>query len=151
MADKKSDGEAKGGGKNKIVMIVVAVAVLGVGAKMTVLKTPPAEGAEATTTTMAGGDLVPVEPMSVNLADGHYLKVGVAIELVEGEDAKYFEKAGKPNKIRDLIITASAAKTMEELASPEGKEEFREMLDHGAHELYHESYHGLYFTEFVMQ
>lgn len=149
MAD-KSDDEKKGG-KNKIVMIVVAVAVLGVGAKMTVFKTPAAEAGEATTTTMAGGDLVPVDAMSVNLADGHYLKIGVAIELVEGEDAKYFTKSGYPNKIRDLIITTAASKTMDELASAEGKEAFREYLDKGAEKLYKEHYHGIYFTEFVMQ
>lgn len=151
MADKDKDAEEKKGGKKKLVMIVAGLAVLGVGAKMTVLKTPAAEAGAATTTTVVGGELVAIEPMSVNLADGHYLKVGVAIELVEGEDAKHFEKAGEPNKVRDLIITTAAGKTMADLATPEGKEHFREALDEGSHELYHEHYHGIYFTEFVMQ
>ena len=97
------------------------------------------------------GDLVAVEAMSVNLADGHYLKIGVAIELTEGQDAKYFEKAGKPNKVRDLIITSAASRTMADLATLEGKEKFRAELDKGSEKLYKEYYHGIYFTEFVMQ
>lgn len=150
MADKDKD-DAKKGGKNKIIMIVVGLAVVGVGAKMTVLKPPAAEAGAATTTTVAGGDLVAIEAMSVNLADGHYLKIGVALELVEGEDAKYFEKAGKPNKVRDLIITSAASRTMADLATLEGKEKFRAELDKGSEKLYKEHYHGIYFTEFVMQ
>jgi flagellar FliL protein len=147
----KEEEKGKKGGPKKIVMIVVALAVVGVGAKMTVLKSPPAEAGAATTTTVLGGDLVAVEPMSVNLADGHYLKVGVAIELVEGGDAKYFEKAGKPNKVRDLIITTAATRTMADLATAEGKEKFRTELDKGSEKLYKDEYHGIYLTEFVMQ
>jgi flagellar FliL protein len=142
---------AKKGGKKKLVIIVVVLVLAGVAAKMTVLKKPPAETAGGTTTTLAGGELVPVEAMSVNLADGHYLKVGVAIELVEGEQAKEFEKSGETNKIRDLIISAASTRGAEELATPEGKAAFKEELDHGAAELYEESYHGIYLTDFVMQ
>lgn len=149
MSDK--DEEKKKGGKGKIIMIVAGLLVVGVGAKMTVLKPAPEAGAEATTTTIGGGELVAIEPMSVNLADGHYLKIGVAIELVEGTEAKEFEKAGEPNKVKDLIITLAGATTMAELATPEGKEHFRAELDEGSHELYEEEYHGVYLSEFVMQ
>jgi flagellar FliL protein len=133
------------------VIIVVVLVAAGLGAKMTVLKKPPAEEAGGATTTLAGGELVAVEAMSVNLADGHYLKVGVAIELVEGEQAKEFEKSGETNKIRDLIISAASTRGAAELSTPEGKEAFKEELDHGAAELYEESYHGIYLTDFVMQ
>lgn len=149
--DTDDDGKGKKGGMKKIVIVVVGLVVVGVGAQMTVLKKPAAEAGAATTTTVLGGDLVAVEPMSVNLADGHYLKVGVAIELVAGGDAKYFEKAGKPNKVRDLIITSAASRTMADLATVEGKEKFRAELDEGSKKLYKDDYHGIYFTEFVMQ
>ena len=143
--------EKKKGGKKKLVIIVVVLAVVGMAAKMTVLKKPAEESAGGTTTTLAGGELVPVEAMSVNLADGHYLKIGVAIELVEGEQAKEFEKSGETNKVRDLIISTASTRGVAELATPEGKAAFKEELDHGAAELYEESYHGIYLTDFVMQ
>ena len=107
-------------------------------------------GAESIEKT-AGGEIVSVEPMSINLSDGHYLKVGVAIELAEGEPAKEFEKKGKPNKIRDAVIMIASTRSMAELGTPEGKQEFRDALHEKAERLYGESYHGLYLTEFVMQ
>lgn len=137
--------------KKKLVIVVVAVLLAGAAAKFTVLKPAPAAEAGGATTTLAGGELVTVEPMSVNLADGHYLKIGVAIELVQGEAAKEFEKAGEPNKVRDLIISTAATRTMAELSSPEGKQAFKEELDKGGHELYEESFHSVYLTDFVMQ
>jgi flagellar FliL protein len=143
--------EKKKGGRKKLVVVVVVLVVVGVAAKMTVLKKPAEEAAGGTTTTLAGGELVPVEAMSVNLADGHYLKIGVAIELVEGEQAKEFEKSGETNKVRDLIISTASTRGTAELSTPEGKAAFKEALDHGASELYEESYHGIYLTDFVMQ
>lgn len=156
MGKKKAEEDDEKGGKLKMIIGgVVGVAVLGVGAQMTVLKSEDA-GAEAAAVAEVdeatkGGELIQVDAMSVNLADGHFLKIGVAIELAEGEDGKEFEKKGYPNKIRDLIITSAASKSMAELASSEGKEDFRAKLHDGAEKLYKESYHGIYFTEFVMQ
>jgi flagellar FliL protein len=71
-APKKSIFKSK-----KFIMIVVAVlAVGGIGYKMFGPKkvVPP-----------AGGEVVALEPTTLNLRGGHYLKVAISIQLVKGK------------------------------------------------------------------
>jgi flagellar basal body-associated protein FliL len=65
----------------------------------------------------------------------------------------FYEEIGRKggHKVRDLIITSAASRTMADLATLEGKEKFRAELAKGSEKLYKEYYHGIYFTEFVMQ
>lgn len=139
------------GGKKKLVIAAVALVVLGAGAKATVLAPSADAGAEAAEAEAKGGELVQVEPMSVNLADGRYLQVGVAVELAEGVPAKEFEKKGQAAKMRDLVIATAAPRTVAELTTPEGRDAFKEQLRAGAEELYHEEFHDVYLTDLVMQ
>jgi flagellar protein FliL len=140
---------AKGGRKKTILIVVAAVLVAGGAAKFTVLT--PAVDPNAPTTTLPGGELVAVEKMNVNLADGRYLQIGVAIELAQGTVAKEFEKKGKPSKMRDLVITTASALTVAQLSTPEGRDALKEQLRAGGRELYHEDFHDVYLTDLVMQ
>lgn len=61
----------------KFLIAVVGVLVVGGGAykfAMPHKAAPP-----------AGGDVVPIEAMTVNLAGGHYLKVAASVQLVKGK------------------------------------------------------------------
>jgi flagellar protein FliL len=145
-----ADAPAAKGSRKKLIVIAVAVVLVGgLAAKFTVLQ-PPVDP-NAPTTTLPGGELVAVEKMSVNLADGRYLQVGVAIELIEGTVAKEFEKKGKPSKMRDLVITTASALTVAQLSTPEGRDAFKEQLRAGGKELYKGDFHDVYLTDLVMQ
>ena len=96
------------------------------------------------------GETVEVESMSLNLAGGHYLKIGVAVQLVEGVSAEEFHLHEVP-KIRDLIIATAGGRDMEELSTAAGCEALKAELLHGAQELHEDEVYDLFLTELVMQ
>ena len=96
------------------------------------------------------GETVEVESMSLNLAGGHYLKIGVAVQLVEGISAEEFHLHEVP-KIRDLIIATAGGRDMEELSTAAGREALKAELLRGAQELHEEEVYDLFLTELVMQ
>ncbi|SDF49788.1 flagellar basal body-associated FliL family protein [Klenkia brasiliensis] len=91
------DGEEKKGGKLKLIIIAV-VALLGIGAGLYFFVFS-GSGDEAEPAPVAGIE-VPIDPITINLAGGGYLKVGVTLQLTEdaGEEAPGTAKAS------DVII-----------------------------------------------
>ena len=62
------------GGRKKMVLILVVVAVAAAAGWWFLLRpTAPAEPVP--------GEVMTLEPIQVNLADGHYLRVGIALQL----------------------------------------------------------------------
>ena len=86
-----------------------------------------------------------LEPIQVNLADGHYLRIGVALQL----SADAHEADG--SKALDAVIDLFSGVEQEELMKPAQRNEYKLHLEE---ELAHD-YHGdvleVYFTEFVTQ
>ena len=154
---------ASGGGRSMLIpAIVVAVAVLGAGFMMKGGGAPaPAEAApEPEPTEVADGPVVETEPMTLNLADGHYLKVGVALQLAapeEGEAAAGGHGGGGEEtgpstaKALDLAITTFSEHTKRELSDPHKRGEVKKKLAAEISEAYHGEVVDIYFTEFVMQ
>ena len=69
------------------------------------------------------GPVQNLEPITLNLADGHFLKVGLALQLAEVEGAA--TATGEelpPAKALDIAITLLGSHTMDELASPKERE-----------------------------
>ena len=155
----KTEGdEAKAGGKNKLVMIVLAVLAVVGGVKGFVLGggKAAAEAAPATTTTTAPGPIVTLEPVTLNIAGGRFLKVGLALQL-SGEhvgEAKP-KDADDPTKgyarAVDIAIEVLGGKKFEELVTAEGRSTVKEELNHRLEEAYPHEVEGVYFTQFVMQ
>src|SRR3712207_2443138 len=80
---------ADSGGKSMMMpAIVIAVAVLGAGGMFKGGSSQPAAAAAPAPepTEHAEGPVIETEPMTLNLADGHYLKVGVALQLAAPEE-----------------------------------------------------------------
>src|SRR5579884_4531298 len=90
MARKKGDGEEgkAGGGKAKafVLYALAAVGVLG-GLKGFLLggagskAAAATSGAAASTTTSKPGPIVTLDPITVNIADNRFLKVGLGLQL----------------------------------------------------------------------
>ena len=157
----KADKGGKGG-KGKIVLVLMLL--LGAAAGYTLKGGGGgAEAASGPTTTAAPepGVMVSIEPLSLNLADGHYLKVGIAVQLVDGAIEGAGHGAGAEISeewlaehgpmVRDLVISELGGVHIAELASADARDVVRHTLLEKANERLHESVYAIYFTEFIMQ
>ena len=136
------DPAAKGGGKKKLVIALVALLLIGGAGYWFVLKPGGGEPAEPTP-----GVVLVLEPVQVNLAAGHYLRIGLALQMVAA--GGHGESDG--SKALDATIELFTGRNVAELAKPAVRNELRsellETLDHG----YHGEVMDIYFTEFVTQ
>lgn len=127
------------GGKKKLVAIVLVVLLLGGGGGYWFFLKPsgPAEPVP--------GEVMTLEPIQVNLADGHYLRIGIALQLT----ADAHEADG--SKALDATIALFSGVDQAELVKAGKREELKkklmEKLDHD----YHGDVMEVYFTEFVTQ
>ena len=134
-----AEAEAKGGKKKLIIIALVLVAALGGGGWFFFLK-PGGEEAAA-----KPGEVAPLEPIQVNLASGHYLRLGIALQLVEGAH----EVDG--SKALDATIDIFSGKSIEEVTAPKERKHLKEELEKELEHLYHGDVMEVYFTDFVTQ
>ena len=105
--------------------------------------------------------MVNIAPLSLNLAGGHYLKIGVAVQLVDDGDGGDAHDADESPAdawlaehgpvIRDLLISELGGAHVAEFASSDGREAVRAQLLEKANEHLEGAVYALYFTEFVIQ
>jgi flagellar protein FliL len=149
-------GEAAEGGPGKkkkrpplLVVIAAVVLLLGLGAGgywWFGMRTPPPPPPPEP------GEVAAFEPLSLNLADGHYLKVGIALQMVAAEGGGHGKKeVVDGSKAKDAAIEIFSGRTMAELSDPAVRETLKEELFHRVDEAYHHEVLDVYFTEFVMQ
>jgi flagellar FliL protein len=162
MADKNTDiqddaGEQpkKKGSKTLIIIIAALTIVLGaggfVGYKLFASK-PDGEG-EQKKVEEAKTSIIALDPFVLNLADrGRYLKVTIQLEVT---DESLVEKVeAKTPQLRDTIITLVSSKSINSIASPEGKFQLKDEILFRANQVMggeKEAFKNLFFTEFVMQ
>jgi flagellar FliL protein len=148
-------GEAAEGGPRKkkrmpLLLVVAAVVLLlglgGGGYWWFGVRTPPPPPPPEP------GEVAAFEPMSLNLADGHYLKIGIALQMVASEGGGHGAKAVVDgSKAKDAAIEIFSGRSMAELSDPAVRETLKEDLFHRVDEAYHHEVLDVYFTEFVMQ
>ncbi len=149
---KKGKGDKEKGGKSNLIpAVVLAVGLAAGGYFMGGSSDTPAAGATATTVPEPpAGEIATMDPLSVNLADGHFLKVSMALQLSEDVVAAEFMK-GPISKAKDLLIEKIAGRPMEELSVPENRKKLKEELAAAAKVVYKDEVLDVYFTDFVMQ
>ena len=143
--------EAPKGGPKKLVVIAVPLLVALVAAWYFVLG-PGSGGSEAEEKPKEPelGEVVALEPITMNLADGRLLKVGLALQLpLEPPAGAHGEVNG--SVALDETIAFLGEHTYAQLAQPAARQEAKKELSHRVAERYHEGVLGIYFTEFVMQ
>lgn len=141
--------EVPKGGKKKLVMIVVPVLLVVIAAWYFVLG--PGSGgsaAEEQPKEVELGEVVALEPITMNLADGRLLKVGLALQLPK-EPASEEEVTG--SVALDEAISFLGEHTYAQLAAPAARQAAKKELSHRVAKRYHEGVLEVYFTEFVMQ
>ncbi len=130
--------EEKKGGKKKLIIIVVAVLALAGAAYWFVLKPKPEPAPEP-------GEVVTMEPIQVNLAGGHYLKIGVALQLTTAAH----EADG--SKALDAVIELFSGRAMDQLTRPDERDKLKHKLLKELEHDYHGDVMDVYFTDFVTQ
>lgn len=133
------DEEKKGGKAKKLIILVVLLLVVGGAGYWFFLKPPPAPPEPVP------GEVVALDPIQVNLADGHYLRIGVALQL----EAEAHEIDG--SKALDAVIELFSGVDMAELSKKDHREEFKHELNKELEHAYHGDVLEVYFTEFVTQ
>lgn len=135
-------------GRKKLVLIVGAVVLVAAGAAAYVLLGLGGGGdAEAAEPEPVPGEVLAVEPISMNLAQGHYLRLGFELQLTTDVG----EHAPEPGKAVDAAITLFSGRTMAEVSDPATRETLKEEFLHELEELYHGAVMDVYFTNYVTQ
>ena len=129
---------AKGGGKKKLVIMLVAVLAIGGGAYWFFLKPHPPSAPKP-------GEVVTLEPIQVNLASGHYLKIGIALQLTKGA------KEVDGSKALDATIGLFSGREMGPLTKPEQREKLQHRLRDTLEKRYDGEVMDVYYTDFVTQ
>lgn len=134
---------AAGGGRKKKIILAAPVVVLLAGLAFFFLKP---SGAPAQKPAPVAGAIVQLEPQSVNLAGGHFLKLGFALQATKaaGEEVD-------GAKALDLAIDIFSGRSIEELATREGREKAKKLLTKEIVQAYEGEVYQIYLTTFVMQ
>ncbi|MGQ0843560.1 MAG: flagellar basal body-associated FliL family protein [Sporichthyaceae bacterium] len=136
--------------KKKIAIAVVLLVALG-AAYLFVLKPKPA----ATTGPPEPGIVVQLDPLTLNLADGHYLKLSMALQFTAAASAGggHGGAAEEPDgsQALDIAIAQLSNRKVAELNSAAARKKAKAALLEAVAKAYHDDVMDIYFTEFVMQ
>ena len=100
----------------------------------------------------AEGPIVPNEgPVTVNLQDGSYLKLGLAIQMAPGSDVKLVKEEGLLAKATDETISELAKHSRLDLLKVKVRQEIKEQLSFDLCRESDAKILKIYFTEFVTQ
>lgn len=136
--------EAPKKSKKKLIIIVLAAVLLaggGAGAYLA-LFSGKAEAKEAP----KAGAVVPLEAITVNLADGHYLKMAFALQATAD-----VEEDPDGSKALDLAIHQYTDMKVAELSDVKGRDKAKHELLEKIEKAYEEEVMDIYFTQFVVQ
>lgn len=128
----------KSGKKKKLIIIIAALALVAGGAYWFVLKPAPSGPPKP-------GTVLMIDPIQVNLAGGHYLKIGVALQLIQGAETPDTAKA------LDAVIAEFSGRSMDALAQPGQRNRLKKELTSTLATSYDHDVMGVYFTDFVTQ
>lgn len=130
--------------RGRLLLILAVVVALGLGAAAYLVL--GAGKAEAGPAQPEAGAVLRLDPINVNLAEGHYLKLGLALQLTK--DA---EETPDGARALDLAIDTFSNRAMSELGSNEARTSIKAELLERIQTAYDDTVMDVYLTEFVMQ
>ena len=155
--NEKAAAEApkKKGGKKKLIIVVVVVALAG-GAyfKLGMKKKPVkkyADPMQAPATAKTLAEIAKLDDITLNLSDGHFLKLGLALQLAPKGVVTDYTTGGAASKALDLAINVFGSDSYAQLEHPATRDTAKATLDKEVVAAYNGQVEGLYITDFVMQ
>lgn len=152
--DKTPEPEPEPKKKSKKLLFIIIGAVLLVGggvAAFFLLGSGGGSAAPEPEPTHEPGDVLVIEPISLNLADGHYLRFGMTLQLVYHEGGGHGDTEVDGSKAIDVAIGLYSGRELSEVSSAEGREELKAELLHRLEEAYHGEVMDVYLTNYVTQ
>lgn len=157
-AGTEAGGEPKKSRKKMVIVAAVLVLLLAVGAFVGkgLLGAPSAPEPDPKT---VAGNVVTLAPITMNLADGRYLKLTLALQLSKaaspvagGVDAAAGQLPALDGaKALDSAISVLGQHTYAQLIAPGGRTGAQKALAAQVKKRYNGDVLGVYFTEFLMQ
>ncbi|MBS42794.1 MAG: flagellar basal body-associated protein FliL [Nocardioides sp.] len=138
-ATTEAEAPKKGGLVKKLLLLVVVLAVVAGAAWWFVLRPVPETAPEP-------GEVMVLEPVQVNLQGGHYLRLGMALQMTS---TVAHELDG--SKALDAAIDLFSGLPQEELATKKQRADLKAELEEELDHRYHGEVMGVYYTEFVTQ
>lgn len=127
------------------LIVLLIVAVLALAAAAFVYLRLVGGDTEAVPEAPEPGATVPVEAISVNLADGHYLRIGYSIQLTA--EAEEIETA----KATDITLALFSGLTIEEVNDATRRTELKAELTRNLADAYDGEVMAVYYTDYVTQ
>ncbi len=137
------------GRKKKLIVVFVVLLALGGGGYFMFLK--PKAAADAHAAPQEPGAVVKMEPITMNLADGHYLKLGMALQFAVSDGGGHGGSDPDGSHALDIAISHFSNREVAELSSGTAREKAKKELVKKVRKAYHDEVMDIYFTEFVMQ
>ena len=136
-------------GKKKLLLIVGPVLLLAIAAAAYFLVLAPKSGSAKPVVTPAPspGLVVAVDAISLNLAEGHYLRIGIALQMTS--KVATAKEAPATAKAIDAAITLFSGHTVAEISDPATRERLRAELEKTLEKEYDGEVMGVYFTNYV--
>lgn len=139
------------GAKKAVLAVVGAVVALALAAAWFFLLGPGAgdEGATPTpepTPQPVPGEVLTVGPVSVNLADRHYLRLGFGLQLTDA-----VAEPPDPARALDLAIALYSGRSVDEVTAPAAREQLKAQLLDELVEAYDGEVMDVYLTDYVTQ
>jgi flagellar FliL protein len=143
--DGETDGGKRGGKLKLIIMLLPTLLLVGALAYFLFLKPSPAE-APAEEPPPEPGIVVVLEPVTINLASGHYLKLGMTLQATAA-----VAEAVDGSKALDAAINLYSGMPIDEIAAADGRDKTKKELIEKVKEAYEDEIYDIYYTTFVYQ
>lgn len=145
---KGSKGAANGAGeeqkpKKLKLILIVAVALAAAGAAYFFLLAPKGTGGPAAPTP---GATLKLDSMQINLAEGHYLRLGLALQLTTKASSTFDGSAAQ-----DAAISIYSGLDVGQADQSDQRTALKEKLLGQLEKLYPNQVMGVYYTEYVTQ
>lgn len=154
-------GKHKKGKGNLVPAVVVAVGLLGAAFMMKgggggkAAAAVAAAGTSGTTSTTIDAkslaQVAKLDDITLNLADGHYLKLGLALQLGKKATVTDYTTGGAAARALDLAISLLGNDSYGQLMQPAGRAQAEGELEKAIVGAYGGQVEDIYFTDFVMQ
>ena len=138
-APETEEVEEKRGRKKLVLVVLLVIAVAAAAGWWFVLK-------PAAPSRPQPGTVLKLDAIQVNLADGHYLRIGIALQASKGAPTDL-----DGSKALDATIELFSGQPMDRLAVRASRDRLKAALVHRLDTLYDGEVIGVYFTDFVTQ
>lgn len=153
----KKGKKKKEGGRSNLLPAIVLAGGIAAGGYFMGGSSEAAAPVPTTEVEVAAGPLLALDPMTVNLAGGSYLRVGVSFQMTDAYEGAVEVDEGHAfagtdaSRVQDLLIARLGGRSPSELQTPEGRADVKQELLVEAAALLDGEVMDIYLTQFVIQ